>query len=321
METLIAIVLGFIIDLFVGDPHSLPHPVSLIGTFISKGEKDIRKLLPKHKNGELIGGVLLNIIILSICFFLPTFLLVLAKSINSHLKIMLETLFCYQIFATKSLKTESMRVYKYLSIKDIAQSRKYLSWIVGRDTKHLEEKEITKAVVETIAENTTDGVIAPMIYMLIGGAPLGFLYKGVNTLDSMIGYKNETYLYFGKFSAKVDDFFNYIPAIVAARLMIIASFLLNLNYKNAYKIYKRDRRNHTSPNSAKTESVCAGALGVQLAGDAYYFGKLYTKKTIGDPIQEIQVEDIKIANKLMYATSICGIILLGFIKVVLEVLF
>jgi adenosylcobinamide-phosphate synthase len=214
-----------------------------------------------------------------------------------------------------------MKVYKYLKNGDIINSRKYLSYIVGRDTANLSDKQITKATVETISENTSDGVIAPLIFMAIGGAPLAFLYKAVNTLDSMIGYKNERYLYFGRFAAKLDDILNFIPAIISAYFMIFASFILRLNYKNAIKIYKRDKYNHSSPNSAKTESVCAGALDVLLAGDANYFGKQVKKKTIGDDNREIMPKDICIANKLMLTTAIIAVFVLLIIRFLVVNLF
>lgn len=320
MKILIAAAIGFLLDLLFGDPHWLPHPIRLIGWIISKSEKIIRKILPKTQKGQILGGVLINIFVLSFCFFVPYFILLAARGISVYLELALESVFCYQILATKSLKTESMRVYKYLIKKDIKNSRKYLSWIVGRDTENLDETQISKAAVETVAENTSDGVIAPLIFILIGGAPLGFLYKGVNTLDSMIGYKNEKYLYFGKFSAKVDDVFNYIPAIISAWLMIFASFVLRLDYKNAVKIYKRDKNNHSSPNSAKTEAVCAGALDIQLAGDAYYFGKLCKKPTIGDPIKKVEPNHIVLANKLMYTTACIGFAFMWLIRLVVVVM-
>ncbi|MHB8064579.1 MAG: adenosylcobinamide-phosphate synthase CbiB [Ruminiclostridium sp.] len=313
MEILIAVALGFILDLIFGDPHWLPHPIRLIGFLISKGEIIIRKAFPKTKNGELIGGLFLAAAIIAISFFVPFWIIYFAGKINIYLKIAVHSIFCYQILATKSLKTESMRVYHQLVKNDILNARRFLSWIVGRDTENLNEQGITKATVETIAENTSDGVIAPLIFMVVGGAPLGFFYKAVNTLDSMIGYKNDKYLLFGRFSAKLDDAVNFIPAILSAYIMLAASFLVGLDYKNAYRIYKRDKRNHSSPNSAKTESVCAGALNVQLAGDAYYFGKLVKKQTIGESNRTIQKEDILLTNRLMYTTAViaaavmCGI--------------
>ena len=311
MEILIAAIIGFILDLIFGDPHWMPHPIRLIGFFISKGEKRVRKIIPKK---EFLGGMILTIFVVGISFIIPFGILFAAGSINIYLKIAIESIFVYQIMATKSLRTESMRVYKYLKKNDILNSRKYLSWIVGRDTENLNESQIVKATVETVAENTSDGVIAPLIYVMIGGAPLGFMYKAINTLDSMIGYKNDKYLYFGRFAAKLDDIANFIPAIVASYIMILGSFIMRLDYKNAIKIYRRDRHNSSSPNSAKTEAVTAGALQVQLLGDAYYFGKLVKKKTIGDDIRPVKIQDIITVNNLMYATSILSLIIFSLIR-------
>jgi cobalamin biosynthesis protein CobD len=317
MEILIAVTIGFILDLIFGDPHWLPHPVRLIGILISKGESVIRRLLPRTKRGEFFGGMLLAVLVTVLAFILPFEILYLAGRINIYIKIAVHAIFCYQILATKSLRKESMRVYYQLEKNDIGSARKYLSWIVGRDTQNLDTEGITKATIETIAENTSDGVIAPLIYLVIGGAPLGFFYKAVNTMDSMIGYKNDRYLYFGRFAAKLDDAVNFIPAIVSAYFMLAASFLTGLDYKNAFKIYKRDKRNHSSPNSAKTESVCAGALKVQLAGDAFYFGKLVKKKTIGDSNRKVKSADIVLTNRLMYTTAILAVLVMCGIRMLI----
>lgn len=232
-----------------------------------------------------------------------------AGLIHPALRFGLEVLFCYQIPATKSLRMESMRVYEPLKNADLPLARHYLSWIVGRDTQNLDEEHVAKAAVETVAENTSDGIVAPLFYLVIGGAPLGFLYKAINTMDSMIGYKNDRYLYFGRAAAKLDDAVNFIPAILSAWLMIAASHLLGLDGKNACRIYQRDHKNHSSPNSARTESVCAGALGVQLAGDAFYFGRLVHKPTIGDPGRPVTAQDIPLARRLMTMTSVLSLCL------------
>lgn len=309
MEIVIATAVGFILDLIFGDPRWMPHPVRFIGFLITKGEKILRKIFKNTPKLEYIAGIILTVLVIGVSFALSLLILWLTGLVSIYLRLAVHAFFCYQILATKCLKVESMRVYKYLIKGDILNSRKYLSWIVGRDTENLNEKEITKAAVETVAENTSDGVIAPLIFMIIGGAPLAFLYKAVNTLDSMIGYKNEKYLHFGRFAAKLDDVLNFIPAIISAFLMIAASFILRLNCKNAVKIYKRDKHNHSSPNSAKTEAVCAGALNIQLAGDSYYFGKLVKKQTIGDDNRAVIIDDIKLANRLMYATAVIAIIM------------
>lgn len=307
MEILISLGIGYLLDLILGDPYWLPHPVQAIGWLISNGEKAVRKMFPKH---EFFAGAFLTIWVIVISFLVPFFLLWLLAQWNIYVKIGVEAFFCYQILATKSLRVESMYVYHYLVKHDMINARKFLSRIVGRDTEHLNQEQITKAVVETIAENTSDGVVAPMLFLAIGGAPLGFLYKAVNTLDSMIGYKNDRYLFFGRFAAKLDDIVNFLPAIFSAYSMILASALLRMDTRNAVKIYRRDRKKHASPNSAKTESVAAGALRVQLAGDAYYFGKLVKKETIGDPIQSPKIDDIRKMNRLMYVTSIISFLFL-----------
>ena len=313
--SLVALVMGYILDLIFGDPYWMPHPVRFIGNLISILEKVIRRFMPKIKRGEYIGGIILTVMVVSISMVIPLVIILMAKSINTYLALTVETFMCYQILATKSLKVESMKVYDELAKNDLPSARKAVSMIVGRDTKDLTFSGVAKAAVETVAENTSDGIIAPMIFIAIGGAPMGFFYKAINTMDSMVGYKNEKYMNFGRFAAKLDDVVNYLPARISAYQMILSSFFLRYDYKNAFKIYKRDRYNHASPNSAQTESVCAGALDVQLAGNAYYFGKLYEKPTIGDNIREINYDDIKKANRLLYCTSFISIVIISVIKI------
>ena len=313
--SLVALVMGYILDLIFGDPYWMPHPVRFIGNLISILEKVIRRFMPKTKRGEYIGGIILTVMVVSISMVIPLVIILMAKSINTYLALTVETFMCYQILATKSLKVESMKVYDELAKNDLPSARKAVSMIVGRDTKDLTFSGVAKAAVETVAENTSDGIIAPMIFIAIGGAPMGFFYKAINTMDSMVGYKNEKYMNFGRFAAKLDDVVNYLPARISAYQMILSSFFLKYDYKNAFKIYKRDRYNHASPNSAQTESVCAGALDIQLAGNAYYFGKLYEKPTIGDDIREINYDDIKKANRLLYCTSFISIVIISIIKI------
>lgn len=313
--SLVALVMGYILDLIFGDPYWMPHPVRFIGNLISILEKVIRRFMPKTKRGEYIGGIILTVMVVSISMVIPLVIILMAKSINTYLALTVETFMCYQILATKSLKVESMKVYDELAKNDLPSARKAVSMIVGRDTNDLTFSGVAKAAVETVAENTSDGIIAPMIFIAIGGAPMGFFYKAINTMDSMVGYKNEKYMNFGRFAAKLDDVVNYLPARISAYQMILSSFFLRYDYKNAFKIYKRDRYNHASPNSAQTESVCAGALDVQLAGNAYYFGKLYEKPTIGDDIREINYDDIKKANRLLYCTSFISIVIISVIKI------
>lgn len=303
VPSMIALIIGFVLDLIFGDPHWMPHPICLIGNLIAKGEKLVRSIMPKTQGGEFAGGIILAFCVIVISTAIPFGILWVVGKVHILLRIALEAIMCYQILSVKALKTESMKVYDELVREDLTGARKMVSMIVGRDVQNLSLEQVTKAAVETVAENTSDGTVAPLLFMALGGAPLGFFYKAINTMDSMIGYKNDQYLYFGRFAAKLDDVVNYIPARLSAYLMIFASCFLKLDYKNAYRIFKRDRYNHASPNSAQTESVCAGALNIQLAGDAYYFGKLYPKKTIGDALRPIVYDDICLANRLLYGTA------------------
>ena len=312
--TALALILGFLIDLLLGDPRWLYHPVRIIGNGISLLEKILRSMFPKTPGGEKTAGFFLVLLICIGSGGVPFLLLYLAYHIHTVLGIALETFMCYQMLAVKSLKAESMRVYEALKKPDLPGARTAVSMIVGRDTQSLSAAGVTKAAVETIAENTSDGIIAPLFYMAIGGPALMFLYKGINTMDSMVGYKNEKYLHFGRYAAKLDDIANYIPARISAWLMILASFFAGFDWKNAKKIFLRDRYNHASPNSAQTEAVMAGALDIQLAGNAFYFGKLYEKPTIGDAVREVETEDIKRANPLLYASAALGTLFFALIR-------
>lgn len=313
METLAAITAGFILDLIFGDPHWLPHPICWIGNLIAFTEKVLRGLLGEGKKKLLFGGFVLVAVVLSLSFAVPYIILYFAGQVNIYLRFAIETIMFYQIFATKCLRDESMKVYYSLKNNDLVDARLKLSWIVGRDTKELTAEEVTKGAVETVAENTADGITAPMFYMFIGGAPLAFLYKGINTMDSMVGYKNEKYLYFGRCAAKLDDIANFIPARLTGLLMIVATFVLQLDAKQAWKIFWRDRYNHLSPNSAMTESVVAGALNIQLGGGHFYFGQWVHKETIGDDNRKINAYDIVLANKLLYVTSGISLTVFGLV--------
>ena len=317
LMSLAACAAGLLLDLLFGDPVWLYHPVRLIGNWISWAERQLRKVCGSHLMAA--GGVLWVMTAL-MAFLIPFALLALAGWLHPALRFLLETFWCFQILAARSLSSESRKVYEKLKESDLPGARRAVSMIVGRDTEKLTEEGATKAAVETVAENTSDGVTAPLIYMMIGGAPLGFLYKAVNTMDSMLGYKNDRYLYFGRIPAKMDDIFNYIPARITGLLMTAAAFLTGLDGKNAWKIYRRDRRKHASPNAAQTESVCAGALGVQLAGDAVYFGKVYKKEFIGDALRRIEPEDILRTQRLMYAAEFLTFLLCGGLKLALILL-
>lgn len=270
-------------------------------------EKVLRRIFPKGKKGELWGGGVLAACVCFVSVLLPFCLLFAAHKLHPFVCLILKSIFCYQLLAVKSLKTESMKVYIKLKKEDLEGARQAVSMIVGRDTKNLNSEEIAKAAVETVAENTSDGVIGPMFYMGLFGPLGGFFYKAVNTMDSMIGYKNEKYLYFGRAAARLDDVLNFIPSRLSAVLMMGAAFILRLDYKGAVRIFKRDRFHHASPNSAQTEAVCAGALGVKLGGDAWYFGVLHKKDTIGDEKRKITCQDIKLANRLLYVTAVLGL--------------
>lgn len=296
------LIIGFIFDLILGDPYDFPHPIRWVGSFISFWDKLMYKEGDSNKS-KYIKGMSIVIIVVMTFALITACLVYLFYKVNISIGIIFEGIISYYMIAPRSLKDESMKVYNAIESNNVEQARYAVSMIVGRDTKVLDKNGIIKAAVETVAENTSDGVTAPIMYMAFGGSIAGIIYKCVNTCDSMLGYKNDKYLYFGRFAAKLDDILNYIPSRLTALAMIVGAFLIKFDYKNAFKIWKRDRRNHASPNSAQTESVCAGALNLMLAGDAYYFGKLYKKKTIGDKNREIENEDIVRANKLMYATT------------------
>ncbi len=317
MKILCVCLIGMILDWIFGDPVWLYHPVRIIGKWISFLEKILRKFAGDQEGNEkklLIAGGILWILVILASAAVSMGILYLAEKLSPCAAFVLECFWCYQLLAARSLGKESKKVYKKLIQDDLSGARVAVSMIVGRDTENLTVEGVTKAAVETVAENTNDGVIAPLIYMLIGGPILGFVYKAVNTMDSMLGYKNEKYLYFGRVAAKMDDVAGFIPARISALLMILASCLLGMDGKNALWIWKRDRRKHASPNAAQTEAVCAGALQVQLAGDAWYFGKKHEKDTIGDPIREIEPRDILRSEKLMIGTEVLTFLLFGGIR-------
>ena len=307
--TVLALLLGFIIDLILGDPHSIPHPVVFIGKLISLLEKALRKRFPATVPGERTAGAVLWILVVLASFLVPFLVLRLLGWISPWVRLAAESLMCWQILATKSLRVESMKVYTALETGTLADARRAVSMIVGRDTETLDDAGVTRAAVETVAENCSDGVVAPLLFLALGGAPLGFLYKAVNTMDSMLGYVEPPYTNIGRYPAKLDDVFNYIPARISALLMLPAGLLLGLNGKNGWRIFRRDRYKHASPNSAQTESMCAGLMGLRLAGDAVYHGVLHKKEYIGDPLREIEHKDIPLACRLMTLTAVLALIL------------
>ena len=300
----LALLIGFCVDLLIGDPRCLPHPVVGIGKLISALETALRRVFPKTCRGEITAGAVLWILVVSICTAVPTGILFACHHISPWLRLAVESLMCWQILATKSLKDESMKVYAALETGDLEKSRYAVSMIVGRDTARLDDAGVTRAAVETVAENTSDGVVAPMFFLALGGAPLGFFYKAINTMDSVLGYVEPPYKNIGLVPAKMDDVANYIPARLSALLMLGAGFLMGLDVKNGWRIFRRDRYHHASPNSAQTESVCAGLLGVRLAGDAWYHGVLHKKQYIGDETREIAHRDIPLVCRLLYLTAV-----------------
>ncbi len=302
-----AVLGGFVLDALFGDPAWLPHPVVYMGKAISALEKRLRPRLPKTPQGELLGGAIVAFCLPVGTFLLTSLVCLAAAKLSPWLGLAVQMFWCGQALAAKGLVQESMNVYRELVKPDLPAARKAVSRIVGRDTQDLTLEGVTKAAVETVAENASDGVIAPLLYMLIGGAPLALTYKAINTMDSMLGYKNKQYLYFGRAAAKLDDLANYIPSRLAGLLWCAAAALTGNSAKGAWKIWRRDRRNHASPNSAQTESACAGALGVQLAGPAFYFGEYYAKPTIGDAVRPIEPEDIRRADRMMYVESVIAL--------------
>ena len=304
-----AVLGGFVLDAIFGDPAWLPHPVVYMGKAISALEKGLRARLPKTPEGELWGGRILAFCLPVGTLALTSLVCMGAAALHPLLGLAVQMFWCGQALAAKGLVQESMNVYRELTKPDLPAARIAVSRIVGRDTQALTAEGVTKAAVETVAENASDGVIAPLFYMLLGGAPLALTYKAINTMDSMVGYKNTQYLYFGRAAAKLDDVANYLPSRIAALLWVAAAALTGNDARSAWRIWRRDRHNHASPNSAQTESACAGALNVQLAGPAYYFGEYYPKPTIGDAVRPIEPEDIRRADRMMYAESLLALAL------------
>ena len=299
----LALAIGYAVDLVVGDPETLPHPVRLIGRLIGFLEKPLRSVFPKTPAGERAAGSVLVVAVCAITVGATLGVLALCALVSVWLVVAAESVLCAQMLATKSLRTESMKVYEALQNGTIEDARAAVSMIVGRDTASLSAEEVSKAAVETVAENTSDGVAAPMLFMALFGAPGIVFYKAVNTMDSMVGYRNDRYRYFGSAAARFDDVLNFIPARLAGVAMALSAAFVGLDARGALRIFKRDRRNHLSPNSAHTEAACAGALGVQLGGTHTYFGKPVAKPTIGDALRAVEPQDIVRANRLMYATS------------------
>ncbi|MDR2630482.1 MAG: adenosylcobinamide-phosphate synthase CbiB [Spirochaetaceae bacterium] len=297
----VAIALGFLLDLLLGDPPGIPHPVRGMGFLISRGEAIFRRLLPGK---EGMAGTLLVILVTALTLFLSGVVLFFACALGRWAAFTVEVILCWLALSARGLHLESMKVYQAAVREDLAGARKAVSMIVGRDTADLSMEQVIKAAVETVAENLSDGVIAPLFFLALGGPALGMFYKAVNTMDSMIGYKNSRYRDFGRTAAKLDDLVNWLPARLSARLIILGAAILGFDGKNAARIYRRDRSLHVSPNSGHPESACAGALGIALGGNARYFGELHEKAVLGDALRPVNAGDIKSAIRLMYAASL-----------------
>lgn len=317
--TLIAVIAAVLMDRIFGDPYLMPHPVRYIGKLIAYLDLKLRIPCNNDEKKERIAGVVLVILVNTITVSIVYICLYFSYHFNVIFGVILEAFWCYQLLAARCLQVESKKVYDALIADNTKKARKAVSMIVGRDTERLDNTGITKATVETVAENTSDGVIAPLIFIMLFGALGGFFYKAVNTMDSMVGYKNDKYRYFGTAAAKLDDLCNYIPSRLSALLIIVISLLCGYNAKNAYRIWKRDRCKHASPNSAQTESACAGALNIRLAGDAWYFGIKHEKPYIGDDVRKIEAEDIRRSWKLMYGSEYFLLLLYITLKLLLGV--
>jgi adenosylcobinamide-phosphate synthase len=313
MMHLYALAIGFTLDLLIGDPKGFPHIVSGMGRLIAVLERSLRSAFPQTPKGELRGGAVLAALLPILSSGTAWGILYLFMLAHPLLGLAAESLLCWQCLALRSLRAHSMAVYTELEKGDLNSARTAVGMIVGRDTAQLDDADVTRAAVETVAENTSDGVIAPLLFLAIA-APLGVMYKAINTMDSMVGYKNEKYLYFGRAAARLDDAVNFIPARISALLMIVSAYLLGQDGANAWRIWRRDRRNHTSPNSANTEAACAGALHIRLGGDAYYFGRLVHKPAIGDNDRLIEHADIRRAGRLLYGTSCLCFLLCAAVK-------
>ena len=314
MTTLLAVVVGFALDLALGDPRWLPHPVVAMGRVISWAEPRLRRAFPDTPAGKRRAGCMLAVFLPVVSMLLTWGVLELLGMVHPFARFVGEAWLSYQLLAACELRRQSMAVARAFSEGGLSAAREAVGRIVGRDTSVLDEAGVARAAVETVAENASDGVIAPLFYLLIGGAPLGMAYKAVNTLDSMVGYKNDRYLDFGRASAKLDDALNLVPSRLAALLMVVACPLVGLDARGAWRIWRRDRRRHASPNAAQTESACAGALGLRLAGPAVYFGAVVDKPTIGDAARAIEWADIARANRLMMAASVCALVAFGVVR-------
>ena len=296
------LITAYILDLIIGDPYWLPHPVRTIGKIIEYLERILRKN-NQNQRAEKIKGIFLTVITVGLSYYIIYFLIYIAGIISPGLKFAFSSFFIFTALSTKNLGEEAFSVYRALKENNLELARERVSRIVGRDTKNLDENEIVRATVETVAENTVDGIISPLFYAVLGGAPLAMAYKAVNTLDSMVGYKNEKYLYFGWFSAKLDDLANYLPARISVLLIPVASLMLRQRSLAALKAIFRDGKKSPSPNAGIPEAGFAGALGIQLGGFNFYQGVKEYRPVLGKKLKRKSSKDILQAIRLSYTVS------------------
>ncbi len=302
-------IFAFLLDFIIGDPQNPMHPIRLVGAVISKWIKLAEKIAFKSNRKVFYFGMFMTLATVLTFFVGTAVLLGLLYQIQFYIGFVVEGILGYFMLAARALYTEASDIHAIVKRGNLEKARERLSYIVGRDTKELSFEQIIKATIETVAENLSDGVIAPILYMMLGGAPLAVAYKVINTFDSMVGYRNERFEYLGKFAAKLDDVVNFIPARLSAVFMMLACLFYRKDTIRSIKIYCRDRKNHSSPNSAHTESVCAGALGLQLGGTSYYGGKAVVKPSIGDEVHRPIAKHMLQAGKLMYISAFVPIVL------------
>jgi adenosylcobinamide-phosphate synthase len=298
-DALLIIPAAVILDWLLGDPKWFPHPVVFIGRLISCLEPHLRRAV----RSELFAGLLLLVLTVGITVASAALLLQAASALHPHAGTVVAIILSWTCLAARSLQQESALVADALANNDLAGARCYLSRIVGRDTAELMEPDIWRGAVETVAENSADGVIAPLLFLMLGGPVLGLSYKAVNTLDSMVGYRNEKYLLFGRASARFDDLANWLPARLTGLLITLAALPAGLSPAGAWRMMRRDGRNHSSPNSGIPEAAAAGALGVQLGGTNCYFGQPVAKPTIGEPLKPLDRRAWQGAVRLMYGAE------------------
>ena len=295
---------AFVIDMLIGDPRSKYHPVVLMGNLISLLERLLYNAIDNN-NIKLLKGGILTTIVITVSYGIGLAIVHLSEYIDiKPISVLIEALTLSFMISPRSLAEAGQELCNLLVSGDIEEARRKVGWIVGRDTDKLDEPEIVRATVETVSENTVDGIISPLFFFVIGGLPLAIAYRAANTMDSMLGYKNDKYLYFGRAAARLDDILNYIPARLTALLFITSAVILRLDYKNAIAMMKRDANKHPSPNGGYAEATVAGALNIRLGGYNSYFGKMSFREYMGDPLEVLAPRHILLTIKMMYTATI-----------------